>query len=140
MKTRLLTLLMALALFTGCAKKVAAPVPGTINTFDAYAARVIGDAQSAITQAKLWEFCSDQKFPPTVSFDNQILPCDPTAGQFPVAGRPFLFKAEQLYDTALAAGQAYHSGASGDTTGLTNALTNLGVAIGQMLSGIGRGH
>lgn len=138
-KLALLSIFLALPLMFGCAKKVAAPVPGTINTFDAYAARVIGDAQAALIATKNWEFCSDQNFPATVSFDNQILPCDASAGPFPKAGRPYLFKAELSYNVALSAAKAYHSGASGDTSGLTAALTQSIIEIGQMLESIGKG-
>lgn len=134
---KLLVLLLTIGMF-GCAKKVSAPVPGTINTFDAYSARVIGDAQAALVGAKTWEMCSDQNFPPTVTFDNATYVCDATAGSFPASARPVLFKAEQSYNVAEAAGQAYHAGAGGDTTGLTQALTQLGIDIGNMLSGIGK--
>lgn len=133
--------LLGLLMLVGCAAKnpAVAPVPGTINTFDAYAARTVGDAQTALVSAKTWEMCSDQKFPATVSFDGYVNSCDPTAGQFPAAGRQFLFKAEQSYNVALAAAQAYHSGASADTAGLTQALTTLGIDIGTLLTGIGKG-
>lgn len=130
--------LILLLLLTGCAKKVVAPVPGTINTFDAYSARVVGDAQEALRSAKAWELCSDSGSAPAVTFDGITRPCDATAPKFPAAGRPILFKAEQSYNVALAAGQAYHSGASSDTAGLTQALTTLSLAIGDLLTGIGR--
>jgi hypothetical protein len=136
---KLLSLILALTLLTGCAKKVTAPVPGTINTFDAYAARSIGDAQEAIMATKAWETCSDQKFPAQVIIDGETRACDASGGAFPQAGRPILFKAETSYNVALAAAQSYHSGATGDTTGLAQALTQLGVDIGTMLNGIGRG-
>lgn len=131
--------ILLLLLTVACAKQVTAPVPGTINTFDAYAARTIGDAQTALVSAKTWELCSDQGFPAAVSFDNYVNNCDKTAGPFPASGRPILFKAEQSYNIALAAAQAYHSGVSNDTSGLTQALTTLGVDIGNMLTGIGKG-
>lgn len=131
---------LTIAITIGCAKKaVQAPVPGTINTFDAYAARAIGDAQAALISGKTWETCSDQKFPASVTFDGNTYPCDATAGPFPQAGRAPLFKAEQMYNIAQAAGKAYHSGASTDTSGLTQALTQLGIDIGQMLQSIGKG-
>ena len=133
----LLAILLLLA--AACKKTATAPVPGTINTFDAYAARTIGDAQAALLAGKTWEFCSDQHFPPTVSFDNQTFTCDPSAGAFPATGRPYLFKAEQSYNLALSAAQAYHAGASSDTAGLTQALTQLGIDVGSMLNGIGKG-
>jgi len=138
-KAKLWFLVLALAAGIGCAKKVTAPVPGTINTFDAYAARSIGDAQVALISAKTWESCSDKSFPQTVTFDGNTYPCDATAGPFPSVARPFLFKAEQTYDLALSAAQAYHSGATLDTAGLTQALTQLGIDIGNMLTSAGKG-
>ena len=140
MRYRVTIILLLTLMLAGCAKKATAPVPGTINTFDAYAARSVGDAQAALIAGKTWELCSDQGFPQTVTFDSNTYPCDKTAGPFPSAGRPYLFKAEQSYNIALAAAQAYHSGASSDTTGLTQALTALGIDIGNMLAGIGKGH
>lgn len=48
MKKALILLLATLAL-VGCAKKaVVAPVPGQLNTFDAYAFRSLLDAQAAV--------------------------------------------------------------------------------------------
>lgn len=140
MRIRLLVTLLVVMGFVGCAAKqpVQAPVPGTINTLDAYAARTVGDAQAALVSAKTWELCSDQSFPPTVTFDTYTNSCDPTAGKFPAVGRPFLFKAEASYNIALAAAQAYHSGAGSDTAGLTTALTTLGIDIGNLLAGIGK--
>lgn len=126
---------------TSCAKhSAAAPVPGTINSFDAYAARTIGDAQAAIVGAKTWELCSDAQFPLTVSFDNYTNSCDHTAGPFPASGRPILLHAEQSYNLALDAAKTYHAGASADTALLTQALTQLGIDIGNLLAGIGKGH
>lgn len=127
-------------LTVGCAKHAAqAPVPGTINTFDAYAARAVGDAQAALVAAKTWEFCSDQNFPASVSFDNASYACDKTAGPFPSAGRPVLLKAEQSFNLALSASLAYHSGATSDTAGLTQALTQLGIDVGSMFTTTGKG-
>jgi hypothetical protein len=140
MTKKLALLILGLTLFVGCKKTVTAPVPGTINTFDAYAARTLGDAQTALQSAKGWELCSDQKFPATVSFDNVTIGCDASSGVFPAAGRPILFKAEQSYNIALASAQAYHAGATSDTAGLTQALTTLGIDVGNLLTGIGKGH
>ena len=125
----------------GCNKKaVQAPVPGTINTFDAYAARTVGDAQEALMSAKTWESCSDQKFPIAVTIDGETRGCDASSGPFPASGRPILFKAEGTYNLALSAAQAYHSGASQDTAGLTQALTQLGLDIGNLLTSVGKGR
>lgn len=141
MKSLLLTVVMALALSSACSKKaITAPVPGTINTFDAYSARVIGDAQEAILSAKAWEMCSDSASAPFVTVDGSTRPCDVTAPKFPAAGRPYLFQAEEAYNVALAAAQTYHAGASSDTTGLAQGLTQLSLAIGNLLSNIGKAH
>lgn len=47
MRNLLAILILAIAT-TGCQKTVTAAVPGQINTFDAYAYRVLADAQAAI--------------------------------------------------------------------------------------------
>lgn len=135
-----LVIALTMALTVGCHKTVTAPVPGTINTFDAYAARTVGDAQIALVSAKTWELCSDQSFPATVTFDSYTNSCDKTAGPFPAVGRAYLLKAEQSYNVALSAAKAYHAGASSDTAGLTTALTELGTDIANMLTGIGKGQ
>jgi opacity protein-like surface antigen len=44
--------LITLAMAAGCAKHVTAPVPGSLNTFDSYAYRVLADAQAAINDFK----------------------------------------------------------------------------------------
>lgn len=56
MKKNVLTivLLPVLIIFTGCANKnvVTAPVPGSLNTYDAYAFRVLADTQAALNAFK----------------------------------------------------------------------------------------
>lgn len=132
--------LVLLLFAVGCTNRAAtAPVPGTINTFDAYAARSVGDAQAALVGAKAWELCSDGQFPATVAFDGKAYPCDAGAGPFPSAGRGPLFRAEQTYNLALDAAKAYHAGAGADTTALAQALTQLSLDIGGMLTSIGKG-
>jgi hypothetical protein len=140
MRSRMLTagLLGCLAVVLACHPKATAPVPGTINSFDAYAARVIGDSQEALLSAKAWELCSDAGNAPFVTFDGQTRECTAGAPAFPVAGRPILFKAELAFNTALAASQTYHATGSSDTTVLAQAITQLGIAIGDLLTGIGR--
>jgi hypothetical protein len=128
-------LLFAL-LLAGCHKQVTAPVPGSINTIDAYAFRAISDAQAVVTSFKTWEACSDQKFPASVTFDGATWPCDPGAGAFPARMRPLLYQSETAYNVALAAGQAYHSGASNDANGLENALNSLSQAITALLTSV----
>jgi len=136
---KLYVVMLAILLAVGCTKNpVAAPVPGTINTFDAFAARSIGDAQAAIIGVKTWEICSDKGFPPTVTFDGQTFACDASQTPFPAAGRKYLFLAENLYNTALAAAQSYHAGVTSDTTALSQAITQLGIAVGDMLTNTGR--
>jgi hypothetical protein len=44
--------LVLLTLTVACHKTVTAPVPGQLNTFDAYAYRVLADAQAAINDFK----------------------------------------------------------------------------------------
>lgn len=128
-------------LMVGCAKKATAPVPGTIDSFDAFAARSIGDAQEALLSSKTWELCSDQNFPPAVEVESgKTRVCDNSSGPFPKAGRPILFKAEKSYNVALDAAKSYHAGATNDTVALTQALTQLGIDIGSLLAGIGKGH
>ena len=139
-KLRMAGLLGCLAVVVACHPKATAPVPGTINTFDAYAARVIGDSQEALLSAKAWELCSDAKTAPFVTFDGVTRECVAGAPEFPAAGRPILFKAELSYNTALAASQTYHATGSTDSTVLAQAITQLGVAIGDLLNGIGRGR
>lgn len=48
------SLILTLALIgsVGCGKRVVAPVPGQLNTFDAYAFRVLADAQAALNNFK----------------------------------------------------------------------------------------
>jgi hypothetical protein len=43
-----LILVSILALTAGCAKTVTAPVPGQLNTYDAWAFRVLADTQAAL--------------------------------------------------------------------------------------------
>jgi hypothetical protein len=126
--------LFATLTLAGCTKQVTAPVPGTINTMDAYAARIIGDAGAAIRSVKLWEVCSDSAFPATVTFDSVTSPCDSTAGLFPASFRAPLFKVEKSYNIALVAGRAYHAGAGKDTTALTAALAQLSADITAMFA------
>jgi hypothetical protein len=136
---KICVLMLTMLFAVGCTKNpVAAPVPGTINTFDAFAARSIGDAQAAILGVKAWETCSDQQFPPTVTFDGQTFACDSSKTPFPASGRQYLFIAENSYNVALGAAQTYHAGASQDTTALTQAITQLGIAVSGMLTNVGR--
>lgn len=136
---RILLLLLAVTL-TGCAKKtVTAPVPGSINTVDAYAFRSLADAQAALHSVKTWEQCSAQSFPMTVTVDGNAEVCDPKAGTFPPSGKQPLNDAINAYNIAQAAAKAYHSGATQDATVLTADLTALSTFIANLLSQAG-GH
>jgi hypothetical protein len=132
-------LILMLTLTIGCAKKpVTAPVPGSINTLDAWAFRIISDAQASITSVKTWEQCTAAGANPgTVTVDGVQQTCDPTAGAFPMQYKPQLNLAITSLNTASAAGKAYHSGASNDTAGLTNAVNQLAQSITQLMSQIG---
>jgi len=101
---KITTLLLALTLLAalGCAKKVSAPVPGSINSFDALSYQTLMDVQAAITAVKL--DISSGKFAPTP------------------AQKAVVNQAITDYDLAEAAWHAYHSGATGDATGLSTAI------------------
>lgn len=132
-------LLLALSL-VGCHKAaVTVPVPGSINTVDAYAYRSVSDAQAALTSVKTWEQCSVMQFPPTVTVDGVVAVCDPAAGPFPAAYKGVLDDAINAYNVAQAAAKAYHAGAISDTTALTAAITQLTSSIAAMLTKVG-GH
>ena len=133
----LATLALCLAL-AGCVKQpVQAPVPGSKDTLDAWSYRIISDSSASIHSIKIWEQCSAINFPPTVSVDGSTEVCDAKAGPFPMQYKPQLNLSIQALNTASAAGKAYHSGASGDTAGLTNAVTALTNAITQLMSSLG---
>ena len=127
-------------MLTGCANRAAqAPVPGAIDTYDAYAYRVTQDAAAVIHSVKLWETCSDQNFPATVKVETNgpDEACDAKSGQFPTVARQPLFKAEQSYNIAIDAAMAYHAGASKDYNGLTAAVTQLAADISALLTTTG---
>ena len=131
--------LVLLLISLGCHKTVTAPVPGSVDALDAYAFRVVSDAQAALTSVKTWEQCSEKAFPPTVNIDGTDQKCDPSSGTFPAGGKEYLNTAIKAYNIAQSAGQAYHSGASKDGSGLTVALNQLSTAVGTMLSKTGGG-
>jgi hypothetical protein len=138
---RIAGLILALAMLgasLGCAKKAAvAPVPGAVNALDAWAYRSISDAGASVHSVKIWEQCSVAAFPPTVNVDGTTENCDPKSGMFPMQFKGDLNNAIQALNIAGAAGKAYHSGASNDTQGLTNAITQLTTAITTLLSHVG---
>jgi hypothetical protein len=131
------TIVLALAM-AGCSKQAAqAPVPGSINQLDAWAFRSISDATASIHSVKIWEQCTELSFPITVSIDGATELCDSKSGLFPMQFKPDLNKAIDALNAAGAAGKAYHAGASGDTQGLTNAVTLLTAAVTQLMSDVG---
>lgn len=135
---KLLVTFAACIVLTACAKKpVQAPVPGSINSLDAWSYRIISDSQASIHSIKIWEECSAASFPITVTVDGTTEVCDPKAGTFPVQYKPQLNLAIQAENTASAAGKAYHSGASNDANGLTSAVTQLTQAISQLMTSLG---
>lgn len=138
---KFLCILLLLGL-TGCAKKVVSPpVPGSINSLDAFAFRVLSDAQAALTPVKVWEQCSALSIPTaatvTITVDGNVQVCDPSADPFPAKFKPVLNDAINAYNSAQTIAKAYHDGLSPDTTALQTSLTTLGNSVGTMLSTIG---
>lgn len=137
-RMRLALALCIVVALTGCAKRAAqAPVPGSINTLDAWAFRMVSDASASIHSVKIWEQCSDPSSPKTVVVDGATENCDATAKPFPMQYKPQLNLAITSLNTAAAYGKAYHSGASNDAAGLTAAVTQLTTAVTQLLQQIG---
>jgi hypothetical protein len=102
------TLVVALALalsFAGCAKKVAAPLPGAINSFDQMSYTTLMDAQAGINAVK----------------------ADVASGKVALtaAQKGVLNQAIADYNIAEASYQAYHSGSTSDTAGLTAAINQI---------------
>ena len=101
-KVHALSLVVVLALTVGCAKHVTAPVPGQLNTFDAYAYRVLADAQAALESFK----------------------ASPSA-QMP-AVKPILNQAITDYNIGEAAYQAWHAaGGTGETAPVSAAISKV---------------
>lgn len=125
---------------TGCAKKAAtAPVPGSINSLDAYAFRSVADAQAAIHSVKTWEQCSAHSFPASVDIDGTAEPCDSKAGAFPEQHKSYLNTAINAYNVASGAAKAYHDGGGQNAAALTQDLAQLGNDIATLLTKTG-GH
>lgn len=99
-----------------CHKTVTAPVPGQINTFDAYAYRVLFDAQAAINSFK----------------------GSPSAQE--PAVKTYLNKAIVDYDIAESAYQAWHAaGGTGSTAAITQSITQVQTDITNIATATG-GH
>jgi hypothetical protein len=113
------TLMLSLALsLAACANRAAtAPVPGSLNTYDAYAFRVLADTQAALNAFK----------------------ADVASGK--VAGTPAIVKALNAaisdYDLANSIYQAWHAaGATGSTSALAVALTNIQTSMSELVGGV----
>lgn len=106
MKRFFLSLVLATAVLgIACNKPVQAPVPGSLNAFDASSYRSLIDAQAAINAVKT----------------------DAAAGKIVLtpAEKTVLNKAIADYNIAEAAWQAYHAGTTADTATLTTAINQL---------------
>ena len=115
---KLVVMLVLAASFSivGCHKTVTALVPGQINTFDAYAYRVLFDAQAAITSFKSSQSASN----PSVT--------------------PILNQAIADYDIAESAYQVWHAaGGTGPTTAITQGITQVQADITNIAAAAG-GH
>lgn len=99
------SLLIGAVLVLGCAchkNVVTAPVPGQLNTFDAYAYRVLYDAQAAIN-----------------SFKGSASASNPSV-------KPVLNQAIADYDIAESAYQVWHAaGGTGSTVAVTQAISKV---------------
>ncbi len=105
-------LALALASGIGCAAKKTTPAPlppGAINQFDATSFRVLADAQAAINSVK-----SDIAAGKVTPTENE---------------KKVLNQIIADYNTANDLYQSYHSGATNDTTGLSQAINQLVVDI-----------
>ena len=112
MKRAAIVLLLAAGL-VGCHKTVTTPVPGQLNTFDAYVYRVLLDSQAAINSFK----ASPSAQNPTI--------------------KPILNQAIADYDIVEAAYQVWHAaGGTGPTTQLSAGITKLNTDLAGLQSGI----
>jgi len=110
--------MLTLAAGLGCAKKVTAPLPGAINSFDSTTYQTLMDAQAAINAVKA-DVASGKLVPTPIQ-------------------KSVLNQAISDYDLAQAAWHAYHSGATSDTAGLTAAIDQIVAdiaAIAQKIQG-----
>jgi hypothetical protein len=128
--------IVTLSFSLGCANRPAqAPVPGAINSFDSWAFRIVDDSDASVHAAKIWYQCTATPAP-TVSVDGKDEKCN-ISHPFPMEYKGELNLAITALNTAKAAGAAYHSGASKDTQGMTDAVNRLSVAVAALLSHIG---
>src|SRR5437660_6631580 len=103
-------LLVMIVMTSACAKHVVAPVPGQLNTFDAYAYRVLADAQAAINDFK-------------ASVASGKMPETPTL-------KTVLNQAITDYNSANVVYQAWHAaGGTAPTTPIAAAINQLNADI-----------
>lgn len=132
---RIITLLL-LAITLGCANRAAqAPVPGAVNSFDAWAFRIVDDSDASVHAAKIWYQCTATTGA-SVSVDGKDEPCH-IDHPFPMQFKGDLNSAIDALNLAKAAGATYHSGATQDTAALTDAVSKLSIAVANLLSHIG---
>src|SRR5215472_727798 len=113
---RKLIIIPLLFALTGCAKKVSAPVPGQLNTFDAYVYRVLLDSQAALS-----------------SFESSPSAQNP-------AIKPILNQAIADYDIVEAAYQVWRAaGGTGSTAPINAGITKLNSDLGSLQSGLAGG-
>lgn len=137
MLKRLVPILLVLCLI-GCTKKpVETAVPGSINTLDAWAYRIVADSSASVHSVKTWEQCSVANFPATIDVDGATEPCDSKAGTFPMQYKGDLNTAIISLNTASALGKAYHAGGANDPQALISAVNQLSAAISAMLTHLG---
>lgn len=107
---RALLCVVLLAMTAGCVKKTVVVVPGQLNTFDAYAYRVLADAQAAINDFKDSVTTGKVAETPTM--------------------RTVLNQAITDYNAANVAYQAWHAaGGAGATAPITASLNQLNADI-----------
>lgn len=127
MKLRLIALAALSVALAGCHKTATAPVPGSLNQFDATSYRALVDAQSSLHRIKTQQQCTVFEWPATAMVDGLTEPCDQTKGTFPAGqqSKDDLNRAIQDYNIAQAAWHAYHAGATNDEKGLADAISQL---------------
>ena len=102
LQRKVLPALVLLTLATGCTKTVVAPVPGQLNTFDAYVYRVLYDSQAALN-----------------SFKSSPSATNPSV-------KPILNQAIADYDIVEAAYQVWHAaGGTGSTAAIQQGVAKL---------------
>ena len=116
MRKRLIPLALLMLICAGCAKQVSAPVPGSLNAFDATSYRTLMDAQAAIDSVK-------------ADVAKGVIVLGPTQ-------KNVLNQAIADYNTAQASWHVYHSGATADTVGLTNAINQLVADVANIVTQI----